>query len=183
MSSVYAEWAGSELSEDAEISWWSFCGYKHFKYFFLFWFWLKLQGLWGLCWASWQQENITVAKDWVKIHLEFVSDICITLFSVTYFRAFDFHTVWVLYYISPGLLYNAAHCNSDGVACDILCLSKARVGPQFAREIFYCVYSWQHIVFVCICNQQGKECVSLKGNRKKTRFGIFSSFEHEADTS
>lgn len=36
MSSVYAERAGSELSEDAEISRWSFRGYKHLKRFVCF---------------------------------------------------------------------------------------------------------------------------------------------------
>lgn len=50
-----------------------------------------------------------------------------------------------------------SHYNSEGIACDRLCLSKGRLVHQYAGEIFCYVGSWQQIDFVCICNWQGKK--------------------------
>lgn len=59
-----------------------------------------------------------------------------------------------------------SHCNSEGIACDRLCLSKGRLVHQYAGEIFYYVGSWQQIDFVCIGNRQG--------GKKKKKMAFFS---------
>lgn len=76
---------------------------------------------------------------------------------------------WRLLYNAPGLppqppflqeklvIPSPSHCNSEGITCDRLCLSKGRLVHQYAGEIFYYVGSWQQIDFVCIGNQQGEK--------------------------